>query len=142
MTRFDSDTHLSPVADGRFRARLTDAWWIERGPNGGFLAALMLKAMQTRAPGRPPRSLTVHYLAPPKQGDVEIATDPDRAGGSLATVSGRMIQGDATVALALAAFSPSWGDVEFRDSAVTEPPALRAATKPPFPGGAAPPLAA
>ena len=84
-------------------------WWIVRGPNGGYVAAVLLRAMAARLgdPGRAPRSLTVHYTAPPAEGLVRIEVQVERSGRSLTTLSARMTQEGRLLALALAAFSAS-----------------------------------
>ncbi|MDJ0787244.1 MAG: thioesterase family protein, partial [Myxococcota bacterium] len=53
-TRFDRDTAVSHLGDGRYEARLDRGWWIIRGPNGGYLAAILTRAMQARV-GDPSR---------------------------------------------------------------------------------------
>ena len=107
MTRFDRDTAVEAVAPGRFRARLDPAWWIVAGPNGGYMAAVMLRAIEATVadPERTPRSLSVHYTRRPQGEAVEIETCVERAGRSLTTVTARMLQGDRLVAHAVAALS-------------------------------------
>jgi acyl-CoA thioesterase len=107
VTRFERDTAVETVAPGRHRAELGDAWWIGPGPNGGYMAAVLLRAI-TAAVGdaaRAPRSLTVHYVRRPERGPAEIHTTIERAGRSLSTVSARLMQHDRLVAVALAALS-------------------------------------
>ena len=109
-------------------------WWIQRGPNGGYVAAVILRALTLAVddPARTPRSLTVHYLAPPGQGGVQIVTAIERAGRTLTTVTGRLMQGDKLLALAVAAFAtgrpgPSFSDAVMPDVAPPEslePPAM------------------
>ena len=55
-----------------------------RGPNGGYLAAVILRALTATVDDehRTPRSLTVHYLNPAGDGDVEIETRQERVGRS------------------------------------------------------------
>ena len=67
---FDAETAVIPLGDGRYSAGLDRSWWVQRGPNGGYLAAIVLRALtETVAdPERTPRSLTVHYAAPPGDG--------------------------------------------------------------------------
>ena len=105
--RFDDDTAVSVVEPQRFSARIDPGWWISRGPNGGYVAAILLRALAISVddPERAPRSLTTHYLAPPREGAVEIATRIERCGRSMTAVSARMAQGDRPIAIALAAFS-------------------------------------
>src|SRR6266542_932964 len=79
---FYRETAVRPLGDGRFETHLDTSWWVHRGPNGGYLAAIVLRAL-IEAVGdeqRSPRSLTVHYAAPPAQGALEIATVIERAG--------------------------------------------------------------
>ncbi|HKJ23817.1 MAG TPA: thioesterase family protein [Myxococcota bacterium] len=107
MTKFDRDTAVEAVAPGRWRARLDPAWWIIAGPNGGYMAAVMLRAIEAAVgdPERVPRSLTVHYTRRPEGEAVEIETNVERAGRSLTTVTARMVQGDRLIAHAVAALS-------------------------------------
>jgi acyl-CoA thioesterase len=95
---------------------------VVRGPNGGYVAALVLRALGLAVadPARAPRSLTVHYTAPPAEGPAEIETRIERAGRSLTTVSARLRQGDRLLAVALAAFSSSREAVSFQDGTMPE----------------------
>jgi len=107
--RFDDDTAVTVVMPQRFAARMDPGWWISRGPNGGYVAAILLRALTISVddPERAPRSLTTHFLAPPSEGPVEIATHVERCGQSMTAVSARMTQGDRPIAIAIAAFSKS-----------------------------------
>ena len=42
--RFDRDTAVTPNGDGSFDVRIDRGWWIVRGPNGGYVAAILAKA--------------------------------------------------------------------------------------------------
>ena len=106
-TRFDLDTSLSDLGANRYGVRLDPGWWIVRGPNGGYLAAILVRAMKAAIgdPARGLRSLTIHFLRPPAEGPAEVVVEVERTGRSLSTVSARLVQDDAVQALALAAFS-------------------------------------
>ena len=84
-TRFDRDTAVRALGDGRFAATIDRAWWIGRGPHGGYVNAIVLRALTEALddPSRSPRSLTVHFTAPPAEGPVEIAVQVERTGRSL-----------------------------------------------------------
>ena len=107
-TRFDRDTAVEALDPelGIHRGRIDPGWWVMQGPNGGYLAAILLRALAQRVePARAARSLTVHYTARAEAGPVRIETRVEREGRSLSTVTGRMLQGERLLALALAAFS-------------------------------------
>ena len=129
-SRFDRDTEVRPIGDGVFEGRIDRGWWIERGPNGGYVAALVLRALTAAVddPHRTPRSLTVHYLRPPAEGPVQMATTVERAGRSMSTVSGRLTQDGRLLALAVAAFGTSRPGPSFSDAAMPEVPPVDEAT--------------
>ncbi len=115
--RFDRDSAVRRLPDGVFEAELDRAWWIVVGPNGGYLAAILLRALiETVGDAeRAPRSLTVHFVSPAHEGPVRIATKLERTGRSLSTVSARLEQDGALVAIALAAFAKPRPSPEFAD---------------------------
>ena len=51
-TELDRDTAVTAVGDGLWRATISDRWAVPRGPNGGYIAALMLRAMMARSTTR------------------------------------------------------------------------------------------
>lgn len=124
MTRFDRDTAVRALGDGRYEARIDPGWFVVRGPNGGYIAALLLRALAQRVddPARAPRSLTVHYIAPPVEGAARIETTVERRGRSLTTVSAKLLQGERLLALALSAFSLPREAVSYREASPPEAP--------------------
>ncbi len=115
-SRFDRDTRVTASSDGSFEAAIDPGWWISRGPNGGYLAAILLRAFSATVadPERTPRSFTTHFTRAPARGGVRIGTSIERSGRSLTTVSGRMHQGDSLCAVGLAAFSKTRTGLEFQ----------------------------
>ena len=145
--RFDADTavkRLAAAGDGHvFEAEMRRGWWIVRGPNGGYVAAVLLRALTETVgdPGRAPRSLTVHYAAPPAEGAVRIETRVERTGRSLSTLSARMTQDGRLLALALAAFSAPRAALELHHARMPEAaPPERCAPRGVLPGGFALPI--
>ena len=106
-TRFDRDTSVEALGGGVYSARIDRGWYVVRGPTGGYIAAILLRALGDAVgdPARAPRSLTVHYTAPPVDGPARIETRIERTGRSLTTISARLLQDDRLLALALGAFS-------------------------------------
>jgi len=105
MSRFATDTAVHADGPGRYTGTIDRGWWIERGPNGGYLAAIVLRAVLAEAAGdgRRPRSLTLHYLRPPVEGACDVVVSVERAGRGLSTVSARLRQGGRDCVLAIAA---------------------------------------
>jgi len=118
---FERDTAVtllsSDAGAGEYVASVGTEWRAGRGPHGGYLAAIMLRALTVFLgdPARAPRSLTIHYARAPKPGAVTIRTVRERDGRSLSTLSARMEQEGTLVALALAAFSLPWDGPELSD---------------------------
>jgi acyl-CoA thioesterase len=100
----------SDSREALFAADIAPGWRAGRGPHGGYLAAIVLRALTAAVddPSRTPRSLTIHYASAPEVGPIEIRTTVERTGRSLTTLSARMEQAGRTTALALAAFSAPW----------------------------------
>jgi acyl-coenzyme A thioesterase PaaI-like protein len=71
---------------GRFDAEVKPGWDIGGNANGGYLMALAGRAM-TETVGRPPISVTAHYLRPGPAGPCVIDTTTVRAGRRLATAT-------------------------------------------------------
>ncbi len=125
--RFDRDTAVHAEGGGSFGVRVDEGWWVARGPNGGYVAALLLRALEGAVgdAARTPRSLTVHYTAPPAAGPARVTTRVERVGRSLTTVSGRMEQDGRLLALALGAFSVAREGPAFRGAPPEVPPPER-----------------
>lgn len=117
-TEFDLGTAVARTGEDAFTANVSRDWWVFTGPNGGYVASILLRALTERVddPSRMARSLTVHYLRAPAEGPAVIATRLVRAGRSVATASATLLQDGAEVALATAVFArarPFW---EFCDA--------------------------
>jgi acyl-CoA thioesterase len=123
---FDRDTAVHRIdgndARERFAADISREWCINGKPHGGYLAAILLRALIEAVADqqRAPRSLTIHFLRPPRPGGVHIDAAIERAGGSLSTVSGRLEQDGEPIALALAAFSLSRASLEIAELPMPE----------------------
>ena len=90
---FDADTALEPIGEGRWRAWAPEHWFVGRGPNGGFLAAVVARAAEAAA-GRPLRSLSLHFVAAPAVGPLDVAVTLEREGRSYSAASVRSSRTD------------------------------------------------
>lgn len=104
---FDVATAVEALGDGVHRAVCDTDWSAPRGPNGGYLAAIVLRALAAEVPdpAQAPRSLTLHYLRPPASGPVEVAVTVARAGKRVTNLTARLAQEGRLCVLAVAAFA-------------------------------------
>ena len=115
---------MTPLGVGRYEGSIDRGWWIQRGPNGGYIAAMILQAimLETADPQRAPRSLTIHYTRPPAEGPVDVEVTTEREGRMVSTLSARMLQNGKLMAVALAAVAKDQPAMSFSDA---RPPAVR-----------------
>ena len=126
----DEATALEPLGEGLWRGSMSEDWWVIAGPFGGYVAAFFTRALQELAPGRAPRSLTVHFLEAPQAGEFELSGQVVREGGAMTSVVLRMLQGGRMVAGAMAA-AAAWkdGQPEWNGAAAPEVPAPEECTE-------------
>jgi len=99
---FERDTAVVADGEGSFTCDIRPDWWVVAGPNGGYLAAMLVRALEDHLSDgqiRPLRSLTIHYLRAPREGAARIFVEVERAGRSVSFVSVRLEQGDRVCAL-------------------------------------------
>jgi acyl-CoA thioesterase len=122
---FDDDIALRAVGPGAFDLDVPAHWRVGGGAtNGGYLAAAITRALEAAVadPARRPRSLTVHFVAGCVPGPARLTVTTEREGRSLTTCSARMTQGDATVAVALAALGHTRPGLEYQHEPMPEAP--------------------
>jgi acyl-CoA thioesterase len=129
MSRFARDTAVTGLGGGRYAAHIDEGWWVQRGPNGGYLAAIVLRAIveEVDDPARRPRSIALHYLRPPAAGACEVAVTVERTGRGLTTVAARLQQGGRDCILALAALGVVRPGPEVLDAAMPDAPSPESA---------------
>jgi len=122
-TEFDRATALEPLGDGAYAGGVDAGWFAGRGPNGGYLAAIVLRAMAAEVadPQREPRSLTCHYLRPPAAGPIRVEVTVERAGRATSTVTARLLQEERQCVLGVAAFGV---EIPAPAAYATAPPAV------------------
>ena len=104
MTEFDTLTHLEAAGDASLTGSIPPRWDIGGNVNGGALLAVAAAGLR-RLTGRPdPVSLTAHYLAPGREGPVEVRGEVVKSGRQFATVAGALRQGDRDLVRVLGTF--------------------------------------
>lgn len=104
---FDSDTEIAMTAAGRYDCQISEKQWVVAGPNGGYLAAILTRAGEAHLDdkARQLRSLTVHYLRPPKAAAAQIEVTIEQKGRSVAFLRLKMIQKGKLILLATGAWA-------------------------------------
>lgn len=100
---FADATAVRPIEEGRYAATVHDGWDIGGNANGGYLMAIAVRAM-TETIGRPPLTVTGHYLRPAPAGECEIDVATIRAGRRLATATATLSMDSKPTLTLLATF--------------------------------------
>ena len=143
---FEFDEHIAvrdvEGAAGEHDAQLSSGWMVGGAVNGGYLLAVVGHAVSRTLPEKPdPIAVSAYYLSASAPGPARASVRVLRDGGSVATVSAELAQGDDVRLTALATFGSLGSlsdDVPEGWSAAAQPPDL-----PPVdecvPGSMAPP---
>eukprot|EP00123_Amoebidium_parasiticum_P021922 comp7614_c0_seq1/m.3266 comp7614_c0_seq1/g.3266 ORF comp7614_c0_seq1/g.3266 comp7614_c0_seq1/m.3266 type:complete len:339 (-) comp7614_c0_seq1:92-1108(-) len=92
--RFDRDTFSEKIAEGIYRGTYSDNWNIVKFPNGGYVLACAVRAMQQET-GLTPLSLSANYLGPAQSNlPYTVHLETVKQGKSKATLCARVFQND------------------------------------------------
>ncbi len=105
---FDRATAVRHLGEGSYAATVTNGWDIAGNANGGFLMAICGRAMADHV-GRPPLTVTAHFLAPAPTGPCTVEVDTVRDGRRLATANATMRQDGRDVMRLLGTFGHQIG---------------------------------
>jgi len=119
---FDRATALSPQGDGVFTGVVSEDFWVQAGPNGGYLAAIAQRGASALVDPRqrPARSLHARFLSAPKAAPFELRAEQIRVGRSMSTIGVRMTQDGRDFLHASACFSAAFSSLAFQDCAMPE----------------------
>ena len=126
---FEQATAVAALGDGRFRAEIDSGWSTPIAANGGYLAAILVRAIEAHGAlgtDRQLRSLTCHFLRPVSGGPLDVSVELVRAGRRISTVAVTASQNGKEAIRALAALAvldlPAAGQWEPEPPAVGPPP--------------------
>lgn len=121
-SHFDRATALEPLAPGRLGGTISQDYWVQSGPNGGYMTAIALRGASSLVPepDRAPRSLHVRFLSAPKAGAFELVSEVIRAGRSMTTVAVRMAQDGRDFVHASVCFSAAFSSIAFQDAVMPD----------------------
>lgn len=92
MHLFDSDISIAPITSGRFRTNISGNWSINGTPNGGYLLAILAKAMLQQSDKKSTPILTVNYISRTMPGEAEVAVETLKRSKQFNRLQARLIQ--------------------------------------------------
>ncbi|WP_328432126.1 thioesterase family protein [Streptomyces sp. NBC_00453] len=93
-SEFDRDTALTPRAPGVYDIDLSAGWTIINAVNGGYLLAVLGRALADALPHSDPFTISAHYLTASQPGPAVVRTDVVRTGRTLSTGQASLFQYD------------------------------------------------
>ena len=121
---FDEDTAVTPLGDHVWAAEISPGWNIGTIPNGGYLMALALSAVESAVAHPDPLTATTHFLGRVSSGEpATLEVEVLREGRTLSTACARLIQGGRERLRMLA----TYGDLEASEGPTlitAEPPSI------------------
>ncbi|MBM9619219.1 thioesterase family protein [Streptomyces zhihengii] len=91
-SEFDRDTAVTRREPGVYDAELSAGWTIIHAVNGGYLLAMLGRALGDALPHPDPFSVSAHYLTASRPGPAVIRTEVVRTGRTLSTGQASLLQ--------------------------------------------------
>ncbi|WP_338686849.1 thioesterase family protein [Streptomyces acidiscabies] len=95
-SEFDRATTLTPRAPGVYDIDLPAGWTIFGALNGGYLLAVLGRALGDTLPHPHPFTISAHYLSASRPGPATVRTETVRTGRTLSTGQASLFQYDET----------------------------------------------
>ncbi|MGW2702422.1 thioesterase family protein [Streptomyces sp. NPDC001340] len=93
-SEFDRDTAVTRREPGVYDIDLSAGWTIINAVNGGYLLAVLGRALADALPHPDPFTISAHYLTASQPGPAVIRTEPVRTGRTLSTGQASLFQYD------------------------------------------------
>ncbi len=105
MGQFEEDTAVTPLGDNRWQGELKRGWRIGSVPNGGYVLAVIGRALRNTMPHKDPLSINAFYLAPCSLGVCTIEVELLKAGRGTSFGTASLYQNDELRVRATAAYT-------------------------------------
>jgi len=98
MAALSEATRIEPAGDGSFTAELDPEWTVGGRPHGGYLMAVLGRAVLATTPDHPhPLSASAVYASSPQVGPARVSVEVVRQGKFASQVRARLTQADKTL---------------------------------------------
>ncbi|MBV1877603.1 MAG: thioesterase family protein [Pseudomonadales bacterium] len=127
MHPFDQNIELTRVDETNFEIDISPDWQINVGPNGGYIAAILLNACYQPGIKQTIRSFTSHFLSASKPGPATVVVFLAKPGRTVSSATAQLKQGDKIIAIALASFADTHTSLTHSERSmpeVTKPAAI------------------
>lgn len=117
MTKFDEATGAVRVDESTYDVCLDPGYSIGGPLNGGYLMAVLLRAVVDASPHEHPVTTGAHFLRAPEPGPAQVRLEHLKAGRTVATTRATLVRGDVPFVEALvttatlSGATPDWTDV-------------------------------
>ena len=92
VSDFAAATQIHSTGSGRYDVTVDGTWSVGDVPNGGYLMALILRAVCDVSPHPHPVSTTAHFVSAPTGGPAEVVVELLRSGRTTATCRASLLQ--------------------------------------------------
>lgn len=92
MGHFSDATAAEQIEPGRYAATIDGGWSVGDVPNGGYLLALVLRAVLAESSQPHPIATSAFFLTPPKAGPALIEVNTLRIGRTTGTLQASLVQ--------------------------------------------------
>ncbi|MFD3512089.1 thioesterase family protein [Streptomyces sp. NPDC058657] len=93
-SEFDRDTAVTRREPGVYDAELSAGWTIINAVNGGYLLAVIGRALADALPHPDPFTVSAHYFSPSQPGPAVVRTETVRSGRTLSSGQASLLQYD------------------------------------------------
>jgi hypothetical protein len=93
-SEFDRDTAVTPREPGVYDTDLSAGWTVFGAVNGGYLLAVLGRALADTLPHSDPFTISAHYLGASRPGMAVVRTETVRTGRTLSTGQASLFQHD------------------------------------------------
>lgn len=100
--RFANATAVTRLRDGTWRGEIQPGWDIVGVANGGYLMAMVSRAISAEANGHPPVSISAHFTRPVSAGIASIEVSQIKSGRTFSTYRAMMSRDDQPSMTAIA----------------------------------------